>query len=326
MSEDPIRWRDDADAPPGARDLLDTLDAPPPMPEAVRARGRAALPARSFSLGWWATVGVAAAAALVVAAWVWQAQKERSTHEAVAQEPIIAEPVADEPARVEPEETEPTTEPSLAPAPAPAGRAPVEAEDPLRARARAMVAAARAEFENGDLEDARRLARAALELTPEDREAWTVLAEVHASRGEAAEERTARLRARGLSAEQVARLDRLARGPDPTLPSDPADTRRELPSTPDASGVRRVISRYRDGLQRCYDRAVRGRDVRDSVRFDVSLRIAPSGAVERVEAIARSDGWRELGRCLENSIRMWEFPPSRSGGAIRFPIVFAGER
>lgn len=90
----------------------------------------------------------------------------------------------------------------------------------------------------------------------------------------------------------------------------------------DATQLSRVVSANRPGLQRCYDRAIRGRGEPPSVRMDIQLRVASSGRVTRASASGNDFGG--LKSCLEASVRRWRFPASSAGAETRFPIVFSG--
>ena len=89
----------------------------------------------------------------------------------------------------------------------------------------------------------------------------------------------------------------------------------------DAAQVRRVVTRNRPALQRCYDRAIRGRTDPPSVRMDVSLRVSASGNVTRASATGNDFGG--LSGCLSSAVRHWRFPPSSAGGQTAFPVVFS---
>jgi len=85
--------------------------------------------------------------------------------------------------------------------------------------------------------------------------------------------------------------------------------------------VRRVVGQNRPSLQRCYDRAVRGRFDAPSIRLDVEIVVGTSGTVTRADAHGQDVGG--LVECVERSVRRWRFPPS-DGGQTRFPVVFSG--
>jgi hypothetical protein len=89
----------------------------------------------------------------------------------------------------------------------------------------------------------------------------------------------------------------------------------------DAAQVRRVVTQNRPALQRCYDRAIRGRTDPPSVRMDVALTVSTAGRVTR--ASANGNDFGGLGSCLETSVRHWRFPPSAQGGQTAFPVVFS---
>jgi len=89
----------------------------------------------------------------------------------------------------------------------------------------------------------------------------------------------------------------------------------------DAAQVRRVVTQNRPALQRCYDRAIRGRTDPPSVRMDVALTVSSAGHV--TAASANGSDFGGLGSCLETSVRHWRFPASADGGQTAFPVVFS---
>ena len=86
-------------------------------------------------------------------------------------------------------------------------------------------------------------------------------------------------------------------------------------------GVRATVTTNKPRLQRCYERAIRGRQSPPSVRLDVSVTVAASGRVKEVSA--DGDGPGGLAECIEASVRRWRFPASSEGGPAKFPIVFS---
>jgi len=89
----------------------------------------------------------------------------------------------------------------------------------------------------------------------------------------------------------------------------------------DGDGVRATVTTNKPRLQRCYERAIRGQQSPQSVRLDVSVRVAASGRVKEVNA--DGDGPGGLAECIEASVRRWRFPASSEGGPAKFPIVFS---
>jgi len=128
-----------------------------------------------------------------------------------------------------------------------------------------------------------------------------------------------------LSAEEQALLDRFgdssSAAPGNLRVRGPINNAARSRGPLDAAQVRRVVTRNRPALQRCYDRAIRGRADPPSVRMDVALTVSSGGRVTRASASGNDFGG--LRGCLETSVRRWRFPPSAQGGQSAFPVVFS---
>lgn len=90
----------------------------------------------------------------------------------------------------------------------------------------------------------------------------------------------------------------------------------------DSQAISTVVSRNRLMLQRCYERAARGMAQAPTTRMDVSLRVAPSGAVSSANVSGNDFGG--LAACIQSTVSRWRFPESTGGGETRFPVVFQG--
>lgn len=91
----------------------------------------------------------------------------------------------------------------------------------------------------------------------------------------------------------------------------------------DSAAISRVISQNQPSLQQCYERAVRGMPIAQSLRINVHVVIGASGTVTRAQA--SGDSLPGLNTCIENAVKRWQFPAAPGGGETRFPVVFSGK-
>lgn len=91
----------------------------------------------------------------------------------------------------------------------------------------------------------------------------------------------------------------------------------------DSASISRVISQNQPSLQQCYERAVRGMPIAQSLRINVHIVIGGSGTVTRAQA--SGDSLPGLNTCIENAVKRWQFPSAPGGGETRFPVVFSGK-
>lgn len=91
----------------------------------------------------------------------------------------------------------------------------------------------------------------------------------------------------------------------------------------DSASISRVISQNQPSLQQCYERAVRGMPIAQSLRINVHVVIGGSGTVTRAQA--SGDSLPGLNTCIENAVKRWQFPSAPGGGETRFPVVFSGK-
>ncbi len=97
----------------------------------------------------------------------------------------------------------------------------------------------------------------------------------------------------------------------------------------DAAAVQRTVARYTPAVRRrCWQPALdtRAQDAPTSARVMISIQVASNGKVSTVSSTGDPRGYRGLARCIESSVRGWEFPPS-SGQTPQFnvPFVFAAQ-
>jgi hypothetical protein len=113
--------------------------------------------------------------------------------------------------------------------------------------------------------------------------------------------------------------------PEPALAATPApaEDEREVAAAPSQRKIARVVDDGRDGLKRCYQRAL----VRDATlvhgRLNVRLTIAPSGRVDTVK-ITGPEAFRSVQPCVERTTARWTFPASAEPYAAEFPLVLQG--
>jgi hypothetical protein len=91
-------------------------------------------------------------------------------------------------------------------------------------------------------------------------------------------------------------------------------------ATLDSELVQRLQHDHRRALNRCYDRALSRDPMLQVRRIDVTVQVARSGAVARVQLSSHED--HDLGRCLSLSIQRWQFGRSRRVLTGQFPLVF----
>jgi hypothetical protein len=86
---------------------------------------------------------------------------------------------------------------------------------------------------------------------------------------------------------------------------------------PDHAGVVRANG---ESLKTCYRRALERNELPRNFRLEVHVRVAASGAVERVTTSVESKG-RLLGDCVQDEVARWAFPPSGTAYEITFPLI-----
>lgn len=125
------------------------------------------------------------------------------------------------------------------------------------------------------------------------------------------------------------------KGPEPT-PPPPAEQVAAPAEKPAAPGRRKrairsrqppandveilaTIRRNQSGVKACYERALK-RDPNLASRLNVEVRVRATGAVERV-SIDGPIGATELGSCIRNNIKSWQFPRAPEAYASQFPLI-----
>ncbi len=80
-----------------------------------------------------------------------------------------------------------------------------------------------------------------------------------------------------------------------------------------------TIRRNQAGVKACYERALK-RDHNLVSRLQVDVRVRPTGSVEQV-SIAGPVATTDLGSCIRNNIKAWQFPPAGEAYASQFPLI-----
>ena len=142
---------------------------------------------------------------------------------------------------------------------------------------------------------------------------------------------TAAAQAPRLSAEDQARLDRLAadddgQGAAPLAINRPnsilAEERRPTGEGLNEDQLRTVVLRERSGVERCYQTAIRQIGRAPTMRLDVDVTIGSTGTV--TSARARGQDLAGITECVERSVRRWRFPVSGGVTQTSIPFVFQG--
>jgi TonB family protein len=114
---------------------------------------------------------------------------------------------------------------------------------------------------------------------------------------------------------------RVASEPDAPTLSQNAEPRRMV--------VRDLMDRqvraHRSEVQYCYDQALSLAAKRTSGSVAFELEIERSGSVRQVGVVAGTKQG-ELERCLQRTIRRWQFPPQESTVSLSYVFVFSTER
>ena len=104
-------------------------------------------------------------------------------------------------------------------------------------------------------------------------------------------------------------------------PTPKLDTSGPSPSvgggTFDQSAIERVVSMRKTGVKRtCLDR---GGSTASSTKITATLTIAPNGSVQNATTSGDDPA---VGKCIENQLRTWTFPPPGEVKTVQIPFVF----
>ncbi|MBM4363143.1 MAG: AgmX/PglI C-terminal domain-containing protein, partial [Deltaproteobacteria bacterium] len=96
----------------------------------------------------------------------------------------------------------------------------------------------------------------------------------------------------------------------------------------DGAAISRVISNFTPSVRRgCWQPALEARtaDAPSSARVELTITVAPSGAVENVRSSGDPRGYPRLAACIESKVRSWKFPRSGGSTTVKVPFVFAAQ-
>jgi hypothetical protein len=85
-----------------------------------------------------------------------------------------------------------------------------------------------------------------------------------------------------------------------------------------------VVEKNKPAMKACYQRAAKHEE-KLRVKVIAKLKIADGGQVSEVAFADSQIGREEIGQCLSDTIRHWEFPASSKEYAFEFPVVLLRE-
>jgi hypothetical protein len=92
--------------------------------------------------------------------------------------------------------------------------------------------------------------------------------------------------------------------------------------------VQRTVRRYSPAVrQNCWQRALSARapGVPTSAKVSATITIEPSGRVQAVSVAGAPRGYPSLARCIETSVKGWQFPRAGSQTVTNVPFMFVGQ-
>ncbi len=116
--------------------------------------------------------------------------------------------------------------------------------------------------------------------------------------------------------------------PQATGPSLRSDSPSTSASGLDATAVQRTVRRYSPAVrQNCWQRALSARapGVPSSAKVTATITIDPTGRVQAVSVAGAPRGYPNLSRCIEGSVKGWQFPRSASQTVTNVPFMFVGQ-
>lgn len=96
----------------------------------------------------------------------------------------------------------------------------------------------------------------------------------------------------------------------------------------DSGQIEGTVARYKASVKRsCWQPALDARDpsAPTSARVNVTIAVAPSGAVQNVTTSGDPKGYAGLSSCIAGRVRGWQFPSSGSSTTVNVPFVFAAQ-
>jgi hypothetical protein len=81
-----------------------------------------------------------------------------------------------------------------------------------------------------------------------------------------------------------------------------------------------VVAREQDSLTPCYQAGLDATPYEHEFRLQATLEIKPDGKVSKVQL--DQNGLRNVGPCVEKTIRAWQFPTAKAETRASLPIIF----
>jgi hypothetical protein len=131
--------------------------------------------------------------------------------------------------------------------------------------------------------------------------------------------------------QRVAAMNSVLAGLGSTQVSGPGVARvddRVTASGLDATAIQRTVRRYSPGVrQNCWQRALNARapGVPSSAKVSATITVDAAGHVQAVTVAGTPKGYPGLSRCIEGSVRGWQFPRSAGPTITNVPFMFVGQ-
>jgi hypothetical protein len=100
----------------------------------------------------------------------------------------------------------------------------------------------------------------------------------------------------------------------------------EKPATPpvDEKALAAVVQENRTSIKLCYQRVLKREPTLKVAKVVTTLAIERSGRVAKITFDEPGEA-SDMGECLAQAIKGWDFPASATAYAFRFPIVLAAD-
>jgi len=115
--------------------------------------------------------------------------------------------------------------------------------------------------------------------------------------------------------------------PGPTA-APRSDAPPPAPAGLDATAVQRTVRRYSPTVrQSCWQRALSARapGTPTSAKVSATITIDASGRVQAVSVAGAPRGYPNLARCIETSVKSWQFPRAATQTVTNVPFMFVGQ-
>jgi hypothetical protein len=96
----------------------------------------------------------------------------------------------------------------------------------------------------------------------------------------------------------------------------------------DATAIQRTVRRYSPAVrQNCWQRALNTRapGVPSSAKVTALITVDPAGRVQAVSVSGAPKGYPGLARCIEGSVKGWQFPRAGGETVTSVPFMFVGQ-